>query len=97
MAQLFVIVVTVIVFCHVLSPNVRLLFLIKTAKFSIIGGANIFFGTQDEEVMYIDDDTTDLSLSRNPFMHMWYLGVEEQVRASLPVIIVDNLLPTLIK
>ena len=34
---------------------------------------------------YVDqDESAETSLSRNPLMHMWYLGVEEQFYALYP-------------
>ena len=84
--QLLVIVVTVVVFCGSQTPSLRLVSLLQTAKYSVVGGANVYFGTQEVETQYVGDKgtTTDMSLSKNPLMHMWYLGVEEQVYLMYP-------------
>ena len=108
MLQLLIIFVSVAVFCTVLTPSIRLIELITTARYAAVGGANIFFGCRDTPTEYggrgrtspdppplavrsadptspnlvfniAGDDNSETSLTRNPLMHMWYLGVEEQV------------------
>jgi peptidoglycan/LPS O-acetylase OafA/YrhL len=84
MTQLFVTFITLTIFLATLNPGPRLLGIITTAQYSVIGGANIYFGTRKEETAYVTMTATDTSLSRNPLMHTWYLGVEEQVYLLYP-------------
>ena len=59
--------------------------LLTTARYAVVGGANVYFGTREINVEYTaEDDASATSLSRNPLMHMWYLGVEEQFYALYP-------------
>jgi peptidoglycan/LPS O-acetylase OafA/YrhL len=84
MTQLFVTFITMAIFLATLVPGPQLMALVTTAQYSVIGGANVLFGTRGEETFYVEDETTDLSLFRNPLMHTWYLGVEEQVYLLYP-------------
>ena len=84
MTQLFVTFITMAIFLATLVPGPQLLALVTTAQYSVIGGANVLFGSRDEDTFYVEDETTDVSLSRNPLMHTWYLGVEEQVYLLFP-------------
>ena len=84
MTQLFVTFITMSIFLATLYPGPRLLGIIRTAQYSVIGGANIYFGTRKEKISYISATVTDTSLAKNPLMHTWYLGVEEQVYLLYP-------------
>ena len=86
MPQLFVMVVTVVVFCGVLTPSVRMVEVLATARYAVVGGANLYFGWRDKQdaLDYVEEGDSETSLSRNPLMHMWYLGVEEQFYALYP-------------
>ena len=86
MAQLCTTFLTVWVFLAILPPGDRLVRLLDTATYSLIGGANIYFAGLGEEGggNYLDDVPEETSLSRNPLMHTWYLGLEEQFYLCYP-------------
>jgi len=84
MTQFFVTYITLAIFLATVIPGPRLFSILTTAQYSVIGAANIYFGTRKEETFYIESEKNDLSLSRNPLMHTWYLGVEEQVYLLYP-------------
>lgn len=83
MTQLFVTFITMSIFLATLYPGPRSLGIIRTAQYSVIG-ANIYLGTRKEKISYISAAVTDTSLAKNPLMHTWYLGVEEQVYLLYP-------------
>ena len=87
-SQLFVTIVTVTIFCAVISPGPRLDAFMTTSRFSVIGAANLYFAYREEKTEYIHTGESDLSLSRNPLMQAWYLGVEEQLYLLYPWIFV---------
>jgi peptidoglycan/LPS O-acetylase OafA/YrhL len=48
MTQLFVTFITMAIFLATLVPGPQLMALVTTAQYSVIGGANVLFGTRDE-------------------------------------------------
>ena len=54
-----------------------------TGTFGLIGGANLYLSLK--EMNYYDEDGN--GILRNPFMHLWSLGVEEQFYVLFPLIL----------
>ena len=85
MAQVVITGVVILVFLAVLVPGERLIRILDTASYSLLGGANIHFANLGNQGgQYLEDIQEETSLSRNPLMHMWYLGLEEQFYLCYP-------------